>query len=188
MALVTLGATRLDENVACWAAKAAQPRLEKALKAATLAADERVLLVVAGGLWLASRAAQPELRGKADYLAANVVASVVLPHIIKRLVDQRRPDRTIHGRRHGIPKSGKAKDAFPSGHAVHVGAMAGAVSREFPRAAAAAWGASLFLSGTRVLLLAHWLTDVLAGLALGAAQERLIHRLWRRAKTREVLR
>src|SRR5437763_1616249 len=115
MALVTFGATTLDRAVARWAAKCARPGMQKALGHVTLAADEHVLLAVTAGLWLISRRADAELRGKVNYLAANVVASTVVPHILKRLVDQRRPDRRIHGARNGIPKSGKADDAFPSG-------------------------------------------------------------------------
>jgi hypothetical protein len=71
-----------------------------------------------------------------------VAAAAVLPHLLKRLIDQERPDRSVvHGRRHGIPRSGKPYDAFPSGHAVHVGAVASAVSWARPRWAPVAWGA-----------------------------------------------
>jgi undecaprenyl-diphosphatase len=45
----------------------------------------------------------------------------------------------IHGRRHGIPRSGKAYDAFSSGHAMHVGAIASAVSWISPKSAPLAW-------------------------------------------------
>jgi membrane-associated phospholipid phosphatase len=181
MALVTIGATRIDRVVADWAAKRACPEIQKTLQMMTLAADEHVLLAGIAGLWLASRGANADLRGKADYLAVNVVASAVLPHIIKRLVDQRRPDRCIHGPRNGIGKSGNANDAFPSGHALHVGAIAAAVSRQLPRASRTAWITGFLLGGSRVLLLAHWASDVLAGLALGAGLEHIIHQLWNSA-------
>jgi undecaprenyl-diphosphatase len=178
MALVTIGATRLDRTVASWGAKHARPDVQKALRVVTLAADEHVLLAATASLWLVSRGASADLRRKADYLAVNVVASAVLPHIIKRLVDQRRPDRCIHGQRNGIGKSGNANDAFPSGHALHVGAVAAAVSRELPQARRTAWTVALLLGASRVLLLAHWATDVLAGLALGAGLEHSIHQIW----------
>jgi len=110
-----------------------------------------------------------------------VVASAVLPHIIKRLVDQRRPDRCIQGRRNGIGKSGNANDAFPSGHALHVGAIAAAVSRQLPAARPTAWMIGVRLGGSRVLLFAHWASDVLAGLALGAGLEHIINQVWDRA-------
>jgi hypothetical protein len=40
---------------------------------------------------------------------------------------QTRPDRrTVIGHARGIPFSGKREDAFPSGHALHMGALASA--------------------------------------------------------------
>jgi undecaprenyl-diphosphatase len=89
-------------------------------------------------------------------------------------VDQQRPDRRIHGRRHGVPKSGRAYDAFPSGHAVHVGNLASVIARLFPRWRWIAWGAGSAVATARVLLLAHWLTDVIVGLVVGIGLERLV--------------
>jgi membrane-associated phospholipid phosphatase len=51
----------------------------------------------------------------------------------KFLVRRRRPDRTIRGRRNGIPYSGDAWDSFPSGHAIHLGAMAPSAARLVPK-------------------------------------------------------
>jgi len=70
--------------------------------------------------------------------------------------------------------SGQARDAFPSGHAVHMGALASAAGllpktpRRLLRTVAIA------LSLTRIAVLAHWASDVVAGFALGAAVERLL--------------
>jgi undecaprenyl-diphosphatase len=83
----------------------------------------------------------------------------------------------VHGRRHGIPRSGKAYDAFPSGHAMHVGAVASAVSRAYPKWAPIAWGLGGLIAATRIVVLAHWMTDVLAGLAMGALVERSLRPL-----------
>jgi membrane-associated phospholipid phosphatase len=83
----------------------------------------------------------------------------------------------IHGRRHGIPRSGKAYDAFPSGHAMHVGAIASAVSWISPKSAPLAWSLGGLVAATRIVLLAHWMTDVLAGLAMGVVVERCLRPL-----------
>ena len=46
---------------------------------------------------------------------------------MKFIFDQTRPDRkTVLGHVHGVSFSGKRKDAFPSGHALHMGALASA--------------------------------------------------------------
>jgi undecaprenyl-diphosphatase len=103
------------------------------------------------------------------------LSSAVLPHILKAFIDQQRPDRrTVRGHWRGVPFSGKSEDAFPSGHALHVGALASAATLLPPKIRNLVWSAGALLVGTRVVLLAHWFTDVLAGLGLGVVLERLI--------------
>jgi membrane-associated phospholipid phosphatase len=92
---------------------------------------------------------------------------------MKRLIDQKRPDRlTIKGHLRGIPLSGKSEDAFPSGHALHVGALASAATLLPPLYRNVIWGVGAALVTTRIVLLAHWFSDVAAGLALGVGVER----------------
>jgi hypothetical protein len=58
-------------------------------------------------------------RRQTDHLALSIVVTAILPHLLKRLIDQKRPDRCmVHGPRRDIPRSGKPYDAFPSGHAI----------------------------------------------------------------------
>jgi membrane-associated phospholipid phosphatase len=178
VALFQVPPTRLDLAVARQARRHATPALEKSAEFVSFAADEHLLLFLGAGAWLISRFGDRSDRERANYLALNVIASAVLPHVFKRVVDQQRPDRRVHGFRNGIPKSGNAYDAFPSGHAVHIGAIASATGRLFPRWRWLAWSAGLALASTRVVLLAHWLSDVLVGLAMGAALERGLARLF----------
>lgn len=177
MALLKIEPTRTDLAVARQAEKYATPALEKPAKFASYAADEKLLLFLGAGLWVASRFGDRRAKDNADYLALNLVATAILPHLLKRLVDQQRPDRRVHGDRHGIPKSGNAYDAFPSGHALHLGTLASVAGRLFPRWRGLAWSAGLALASTRVVLLAHWLSDVVVGLAMGAALEAAIAKL-----------
>jgi undecaprenyl-diphosphatase len=97
---------------------------------------------------------------------------------LKLLFDQTRPDRrTVIGHVHGISFSGKRKDAFPSGHALHMGALASAAGAlpAGPRRAIRALAVGLSL--TRIVVLAHWASDVVAGFGLGAILERVL-RVW----------
>ena len=102
----------------------------------------------------------------------------MLPHGLKLLFDQTRPDRrTVVGHIHGVRFSGKREDAFPSGHALHMGALASAAGA-FPTVPRRAFRAlAVGLSLTRIMVLAHWTSDVVAGFALGAILERTL-RLW----------
>jgi membrane-associated phospholipid phosphatase len=93
---------------------------------------------------------------------------------MKNVIDQERPDRlTIKGHLRGVPLSGKASDAFPSGHALHIGALASAATLLPARLRNVVWVAGAAIVTTRILLLAHWLTDVAVGLALGVGIEHM---------------
>jgi membrane-associated phospholipid phosphatase len=144
----------------------------------TWGADEKVLLVLAAAGWIASRGRGESMRRAGNHALLVTVAASLLPHAMKSLFDQTRPDRrTVLGHVHGVSFSGKRKDAFPSGHALHMGALASAAGAvpAGPRRAVRALAVGLSL--TRVVVLAHWASDVVAGFALGVVLERLL-RLW----------
>jgi membrane-associated phospholipid phosphatase len=154
------------------------PAPEQVARALTWGADEKVLLVLAAAGWLASRGSKAPLRRAGNHALLVTVAATLLPHGLKLLFDQTRPDRrTVIGHVHGVPLSGKRKDAFPSGHALHMGALASAAGplSAGPRRAIVAVAVGLSL--TRIVVLAHWASDVVAGFALGALVERAL-RLW----------
>jgi membrane-associated phospholipid phosphatase len=62
---------------------------------------------------------------------------------------------------------------------MHLGAIAAALSRTTSSAplAATIWASALALAGTRLLSLAHYLSDVLGGMALGIAIEAAVARI-----------
>jgi membrane-associated phospholipid phosphatase len=175
---ITIRPTRADVAVARAIARDTAPAPEEIARALTWGADEKVLLVLAAAGWLASRSGGEPLRRAGNHAVLVTVAASLLPHGLKLLFDQTRPDRrTVMGHVHGISFSGKREDAFPSGHALHMGALASAAGTlpAGPRRAIRALAVGLSL--TRVVVLAHWASDVVAGFALGAILERLL-RLW----------
>jgi membrane-associated phospholipid phosphatase len=184
MALLNVRPTELDEKIAREVSAHADRRIERVAKTVTWGADEHVLLAFAAVGWVLTRSApEPERRLGNHFLACSVTTAV-LPHIMKLFIDQERPDRlTIKGHLRGIPLSGKAEDAFPSGHALHVGALASAATLLPPKYRNVIWGAGTTLVATRVILLAHWFTDVLAGLALGVGIERGLRQVTRPPRT-----
>jgi membrane-associated phospholipid phosphatase len=148
MARFTVRPTRADVLLANAVAAHTGPRMEAAAQALTWGADEHVLCGLAAGWWL-------YCRNKAS--------------------DQRRASRTtVRGHWRGIPISGNRLDAFPSGHAVHVGALASAAGTLPANQRNAVWSIAAALALTRIVLLAHWASDVAAGLAIGAVTERLL--------------
>jgi membrane-associated phospholipid phosphatase len=175
MAIIRVKPTEADIAIAdAIAAHTGRPA-EHLAETLTWGADEHVLCVLALGWWLYARTRDEPVRRASDHVLLTTVVASALPHLLKTIFDQERPDRlTALGHVHGIPLSGKRLDAFPSGHAVHIGALASAAT-VLPRPQRnAVWAVGGGLVLTRIVLLAHWTSDVVAGLAVGAAVERLL--------------
>lgn len=175
MGLYRIPPTRADIAIADTISQYTTPNTERAAQFVTFGADENLLLALAAGWWVFCRSKSPRARRNSNHIFLTAVVVSALPHLLKSIVDQQRPDRlTTIGHLHGVPFSGKPYDAFPSGHAMHVGALASAAT-VLPRAKRnVVWALSAGLALTRVVLLAHWASDVLAGLVLGALTERLL--------------
>ncbi len=103
-------------------------------------------------------------------LAATVLGQFALTNGIKEIVERARPDIS--------QLTGFAGSSFPSGHASAAAATFAVVAllagRRRSRSARAviagvAVAVAVIVAGTRVFLGVHWLTDVLAGLAVGWA-------------------
>jgi len=174
MARTSIEPTAADKAIANAIAAHTNPRLEQAAQFLTWGADEKVLLAIAVGGWLYATY-RPALRPITNHLLAVSMLGAILPHVLKAEVDQTRPDRlTVKGHWRGIPFSGRSRDAFPSGHALHMGALASAAGLFPPAQRRIARGLAIVLSTTRIVLLAHWASDVVTGFAAGALLERLI--------------
>jgi len=174
MALVTIQPTAADKTIANAIACRTTPALEEAARFLTWGADEKIVLALAVGAWLYA-ARRPTLQPAANHVLLVSLLSSVLPHLLKRAVNQTRPDRlTVEGHWRGVPLSGRSRDAFPSGHAMHMGALASAAGLVAQPQRGIARGLAMVLSVTRIVLLAHWASDVVAGFAVGALLERLI--------------
>jgi undecaprenyl-diphosphatase len=177
--LIELPPSELDRWLARGAARIARPWLERDAQFLTLLADEKLLLAVAGAAWLGTRwTDDATARRRADHLALVSAASAVLPHLLKQVVRRKRPDRVIaRYPTQGVPRSGKPYNAFPSGHAMHLGAWASALARWLPQGWRwAPWSLALALCGTRLLLLAHWPSDVALGFVAGIGVDWAVQR------------
>lgn len=128
--------TRTDIAVARAIARNTNAPAEETSQIVTWGADEHVLSGLAAGWWIWCRNRPAEQRRTSDHVLLITLAATFLPHILKTTFDQERPDRlTVRGHLHGVPLSGKARDAFPSGHAIHIGALTSAATELPPRSA-----------------------------------------------------
>ena len=175
---LTVRPTQADVSIAHAIARYTAPAPEEVARALTWGADEKVLLLLATASWIVSRGSGDRLQRAANHALLVAAAASLLPHGLKLLFDQTRPDRrTVLGHVHGVSFSGRREDAFPSGHALHMGALASAASALPAGPRRALQTLAVTLSLTRIVVLAHWASDVVAGFAVGAILERLL-RLW----------
>lgn len=167
----------IDKEIAAGVIHRARSGNERAATALTWGADEHVLIGAAAAYWLLSRNGGDRAKTAGNHFLASAVATGVLPHVLKYAFNQRRPDRlTAVGHAYGIPISGSSDDAFPSGHAMHMGALASAGSSFDTPYREITWAAAAGISLTRIYLLAHWTSDVVAGFSIGFAIDRLLRR------------
>lgn len=177
-------AARLDRPVLDWFVAHREPWLTHLLGALTNLGSSAVVvpaaLAVGLALWQRRHSIRPLW-----FLAVTYAGAELLFQAIKHLTARSRPPATLAiGHFSGF--------AFPSGHATLAVAMWGAISivviptsspwRQQVTARAVVVVAALTIGITRVYLGAHWLTDVLAGWALGATWLTIAHLATRPAK------
>jgi membrane-associated phospholipid phosphatase len=183
----------LDARVTQWATA---PAVADAPGMAALAATGRVAggfgaLAIGPAAWLVGEAArdQPIARAGARTGGAVLVA-LVATGAIKVAAGRLRPDAsptgTAHDWRWGGGLRGDARRSFPSGHASLATAAAVTLAHGVRGAGSGAWRdgvavGAYALAGaaivSRVRDKRHWLSDVLAGAALGSASA-LVARRW----------
>ena len=120
------------------------------------------------------------LRAGGRMIIAHELATA-LKNVVKHRVDRHRPKKA-HRREDRKVKKGKrtekAVTSFPSGHSAGSIAVAQAFAREFPEHKAPAVGMAMTIAAAQVPRCSHYVTDVAAGLTVGAVAEALINGLW----------
>ncbi|WP_176084937.1 phosphatase PAP2 family protein [Martelella sp. HB161492] len=134
-----------------------------------------LLLLAAGAGWrlAADRRTQAKaifLAQAATYFLIAIVGSGITVNVIKRVIGRARPSEfTQYGLLHFEPVAFNSHFAsFPSGHAATVGAFFAALSFFFPRYRVMFFMAAVWLAISRVIVGAHYPSDIVAGLAYGA--------------------
>jgi len=127
------------------------------------------------------------LRAGTRMLVAHELATAV-KSFVKHRVDRSRP-RSASSEEEQKPKAGrdtsKEETSFPSGHSSGVMALACAFAREYPEYRGPALAAATSVALAQIPRCAHYPSDVAAGMALGAAAEKVVDLAW--SVTRAVL-
>jgi lipid A 4'-phosphatase len=123
--------------------------------------------LIAGVARLAGRI---ETAWRAAYVFLAVAASGLFADILKPLAGRARPKLLFADHLYGFTGIGAPADhwSFPSGHSVTASALAVALSVLYPRLAPAWVAAALLVGFSRLALDQHYLSDVVAGLYIGA--------------------
>ena len=158
-----------DESVAEWGFDHASDASDNGLRGVTTLGE--TWFVILGALVLvAVDFVRSPTRWLPLYLAIVILGQNVLTRTVKELADRVRPDLN--------PIAETLGPSFPSGHAATAATFFAAAAlvlgrgRRRPARAALAGGAvaiAVGVAGSRVLLDVHWLSDVIAGIALGWA-------------------
>jgi undecaprenyl-diphosphatase len=160
---------RLDRSVADWGQRHASSFSDDVLSAVTFVGQPNSICVLAALVAVAVTLGTRN-RWAAPFMLVVVAGTGLLTTTVKELADRARPAFN--------PIAETLGPSFPSGHsswtAAFVAATALILSRNrtpHTRAvlAGVAAGLAVTVAGTRVLLTVHWLSDVIAGLALGWA-------------------
>ncbi len=111
------------------------------------------------------------LAAEAAFIFAAVALSGLIADLVKPMFGRLRPKLYVANRLFGFTGNGAHADhwSFPSGHAVTATALALALSFLYPRGWPIYWAAALLIAASRVVIDAHYLSDVIGGAFLGIA-------------------
>jgi undecaprenyl-diphosphatase len=160
------GLAEVDGRVAEWSAEHATARSTDVLTAVTQLGSGVVITTTA--VVTALLAQRRVRRAAAAFLALVIIGQSLIVSVSKWAVDRARPDID--------PLAAFSSSSFPSGHSASSAAAYAAMALVLgrgqgnPLTARLAGGAvaiAVAVAASRVLLGVHWLTDVVAGLALG---------------------
>ncbi len=103
-------------------------------------------------------------------------------NFVKKRVDRARPRSAKQkNQQKARPGRSTAKEmtSFPSGHSAGAASVARAFAREYPERGGPALAAASLVALAQIPRCAHYPTDVGAGIAIGAAAEKLVDFAWR---------
>jgi membrane-associated phospholipid phosphatase len=172
LALIAWPLQSLDDAARRGVQLAREPWLDAPMHAAS--EDARFALIVGAGVAAVSGAA-----GRAVLIEGAVALAPVnlAVEALKYAIDRARPDGTRR----------RSNASFPSSHAANAFAVAIVLARRWRRGATGFLLLAALVAYSRMYLDRHWLTDVVAGAALGAGGAWIMLRAWKRWNDRRAL-
>jgi len=128
--------------------------------------------LIAGLLaWIILKKRAPQQAASGMLLFSSVAASGIAANLFKSLLGRARPRLYFHDGIYGFDffHIEYAWLSFPSGHSATALSAASALAIMFPRFRVPLYLTGIFVASSRIILTEHYLSDVLAGSALGVA-------------------
>jgi membrane-associated phospholipid phosphatase len=172
-------ASALDRRVDRWTQDQRSPGSDRVARVFKYGGAPVLIFGVSGGILAAGVISRrPDLERRGGRVLASVVAAGLTTGALKEITGRFRPDTTTDPY---IFRPFTNRDAFPSGHATMAFALATSLSAEIHRP----WATALLYAGatgtawSRLNDQKHWLSDVLAGAAVGITAANVIEGRWR---------
>lgn len=171
---VVAGSVALDDEIQSIVRRPDDPEIDAFARAIRPLGQEGGLGLI-GGLWIAGNATGNETlhaMGR-DGAEAVVLSAGIITPLLKEAFGRSRPRRG-HGSRELLGPG----DAFPSGEATQVFAIASVIAAHSDRwwVDWLSWSAAVIVSWQRMRLDAHWSSDVIGGAIIGASVGRWVVR------------
>lgn len=176
LALVVVSYAAWDRRVAWFFFHQTDPRIEEIAgwisELGTVVRPE-----IAFAIWLMARKRWPRVAQAALFFLAAILASGAMNVILKAGFGRSRPEMLFEANVWGFHwLETEAKFwAFPSGHTASAMAAMSALALLFPRASPLFMAQAVLVGGSRVALMEHYVSDVIAGGIVGAAAAVLVY-------------
>ncbi len=168
-----------DRRADDWVQARRSPHSDGVARVLRAGGEPALVFGVAGGLLATGLiSGHKDLERSGGRVLASVVTAGVATVAIKRIVGRFRP---ADARDQYVFRPFSGHDAFPSGHATVAFALASSLAEEIQRP----WASALLYAGasgtawSRLNDHKHWLSDVLAGAAVGITAAKVLKGRWR---------
>jgi membrane-associated phospholipid phosphatase len=180
----------LDSRVAWWAHTHVTPQYHELFTTITEFGDSTYYLIGFGMAYLLFRflCKKSDQANAALFLFASVAVSGIIADIIKIIAGRYRPSELFAQGHYGFDffHIERALTSFPSGHTVTAFALATAITYLWPKTHSVMWVFAILIGISRLMIGAHYPSDVIAGAVVGIISTIIIIRYFYRKKDQSL--
>lgn len=186
---ITISYLFIDKTVALWCHEHVTPQYHQIFKIITEFGDAIYYLIGFAIAFLVFRFLWKNKLGEnyALFLFGTVVVSGIAADIVKWTLGRYRPSELFERGLYGFDflHIDRALTGFPSGHTTTVFALATAITYLWPKWSVLAWIFAVLVGISRIVIGAHYPSDVMSGALIGIISILILIRYWNFSKTFE---